>query len=113
VEIMIVCTLRLLLSETDRCRVIASLIPLTRWTEVQPGCRACHLLADVDEPRALVLWEEWETQEDLDRHLRSEDYRRVIAAMELALEKPEVHFHTVETRGGFEIVEAVRLPRKE
>jgi quinol monooxygenase YgiN len=110
---VIICTLRLLLSEIDRCRVIASLAPLTRWTEVQPGCRSCYLLADIEEPRALILWEEWETQEDLDRHLRSEDYRRVIAAMELSQEAPEVHFHTVATRGGFEVIESVRGPRKQ
>jgi len=110
---MIVCTLRMLLSEVNCCQVITSLEPLIAWTRVQAGCRACHLLTDIEEPQALILWEEWETQEDLDRHLRSEDYRRVIAAMELSQEAPEVHFDTVATRGGFEVVEAARLPRKE
>ena len=110
---MIVCTLRILLSETDCCQVITSLEPLIAWTRVQAGCRACHLLTDIEEPRALVLWEEWDSQEHLDSHLRSEDYRRVLAAMELSQEAPEVHFHTVATRGGFEVIESVRGPRMQ
>ncbi len=108
---MIVCTLILTVSETDRRKVIASLTPLVGWTQVQPGCQACHLLSDVEDPRALVLLEEWDTQEQLDSHLRSEDYRRVVAAMELSQEAPEIQFCTVETTGGFEVVEAARAPR--
>jgi quinol monooxygenase YgiN len=107
---VIMCTVRLLLSETDRRRVITSLTPLIGWTRVQPGCRGCHLLTDTEDPRALVLWEEWNTQGDLDRHLRSTEYQRVLAAIELSQEAPEIRFDAVETRGGFEVVEAVRLP---
>jgi quinol monooxygenase YgiN len=108
---MIVSTLRLLLSETDRRRVITSLTPIIAWSRVQPGCRACHLLADTEDPRALVLWEEWDTRDDLDRHLRSQEYRRVLAAIELSQEAPEIRFDAVETRSGFEVVEAARMPR--
>jgi quinol monooxygenase YgiN len=107
---MIRCTLRLLVSEAHRRQVVASLTPLIGWTRVEPGCRGCHLLADLDEPRAIVLTEEWETQGDLDHHLRSEDYRRVLEAIELSEEAPEIRFDTVETSGGFEVVEAARMP---
>lgn len=108
---MIVCTLVLTLSETDRRKVIASLSPLIGSTRIQPGCRACSLLFDAEDSRRLVLWEEWDTQEHLDRHLRSEDYRRVLAAIELSQEAPQLRFDVVENTGGLEIVEAARMPR--
>jgi len=108
---MIVSTLRLLLSEADRARVITSLTPLIAWTRLQPGCRVCHLLGDLDDPREIIVREEWDTQEDLDRHLRSEDYRRILAAIELSQEAPEIRFDTVVTMGGFEVVEAARKPQ--
>ena len=107
---MIVCTVRLLVSQTDRRQIITSLIPLIGWTRVQPGCRACHLLTDLEEPRAIVVMEEWDTRDDLDRHLRSKDYRRLLAAIELSQEAPEIHFDSVETRGGVEVIDAVRMP---
>jgi|WetSurMetagenome_2_1015567.scaffolds.fasta_scaffold939564_1 quinol monooxygenase YgiN len=110
---MIRCTLRLLVPEAHRRQVVASLTPLIGWTRVEPGCRACHLLADLEEPRAIVLAEEWDTQDDLDRHLRAEDYRRVLEAIELSQEAPEIRFDTVETSGGFEVVEAARMPRPQ
>ena len=107
---MIASRVRLLLSETNRRRVITSLTALVGWNRVQPGCRGCHLLTDIEDPRALVLWEEWDSQDDLDRHLRSEEYRHVLAAIELSQEAPEIRFDTVETRSGFEVVEVARLP---
>jgi quinol monooxygenase YgiN len=107
---MIVCTIVLTLSETDRRKVVSSLLPMVGSTRVQPGCRVCSLLSDVDDPRTLVLWQEWDSQKNLDRHLRSADYRLVLAAMELSQEPPLMNFNTVKTRSGLEMVEAVRLP---
>jgi quinol monooxygenase YgiN len=110
---MIACTVRLFVSENDRRQVIASLTPLIGWTRVQPGCRACYLLADIEEPRAVVLMEEWDTQDNLDRHLCSKDYRRVLAAIELSQEAPEIRFGNVEPTGGIEVIDAARRPGKQ
>jgi len=107
---MIVCTIVLTLPEKDRRKVISSLLPLVGSTRVQPGCHVCSMLIDVDDPRVLVLWEEWDTKENLDRHLRSSDYRLVIAAMELSQESPQINFNSVNARCGIEVIEAVRLP---
>jgi quinol monooxygenase YgiN len=107
---MIICTLRLLVSDSDRRQVLASLTPLIGWTRVQPGCRSCRLLSDLEEPRAVVLTEEWDTQDDLDRHLRSKDYRRVLAAIELSQEAPVIRFDSVKSTGGFEVIEAAQIP---
>lgn len=107
---MIVCTLTLVLSEPNRRTVIASLAPLMGATRTEPGCRMCALLVDAEDPRRVVLWEEWESRAQLDRHLGSEDYRLVLAAIELSREPPQLHFDTVATRGGLEVVEAARTP---
>lgn len=107
---MLVCTIKLILSEKDRRKVVSSLLPVVGSTRVQPGCRICSMLTDVDDPRVLVLWEEWDTQENLDRHLRSSDYRLVIAAMELSEESPQINFNRVDARCGIEVIEAARLP---
>ncbi len=108
---MIGCRLVLKLAGCDRPKVIASLIPLLGSTRAQPGCGACSLLCDVEDPDILVLHEEWDTQEQLDRHLASAEYRLVLAAIDMSRDEPQIHFDTVATRAGLEIVEAVRLPR--
>ena len=107
---MIVCTIALTLSEKDRRKVVSSLLPVVGSTRVQPGCHVCSMLTDVDDPRVLVLWEEWDTQKNLERHLRSSDYRLVLAAMDLSRDAPQINFNSVDTRSGIEVVEAARLP---
>ncbi len=107
---MIVCTVTFTLSEPDRRKVIASLGALLGSTRAQPGCRVCALLLDAEDPKRLVLWQEWDRQDQLTRHLKSEDYRLVLAAIEMSREAPQVHFDTVEVRSGLEVVEAARMP---
>jgi quinol monooxygenase YgiN len=107
---MVVCTLVLTLSGVDRRKVIASLIPLLGSTRTQPGCGACSLLCDVEDPNTLVLREEWNTREQLERHLASAEYRLILAAIDLSRNEPQIHFDTVATRAGLEIIEAVRMP---
>jgi quinol monooxygenase YgiN len=107
---MIVCKLSLMLSEPDRRKVMSSLRPLIGSTRAQPGCRVCSLLVDAEDPRRLVLWQEWDSQDQLVRHLGSEDYRLVLAAIEMSQEAPQLHFDTVAARGGLEVVEAARMP---
>ena len=105
---MVVSKVALTLSEIDRRNVITSLTPLIVSTRFQPGCRACVLLADCDDHRKLTLWEEWETQEELERHLCSADYRLVLAAIDLSQEPPHIQFDTVTMRRGFEFIAGVR-----
>ena len=107
---MIVSTVRLLLPKTDRAQVIVSLVPLIGQTRAQPGCLACRLLTGMEDPKALILSETWDLQGNLDHHLRSDDYRRVLAVIDLSKEPPEIRFDYVESRGGMEIIEAARLP---
>ena len=57
-----------------------------------------------------MLLERWETEEALEEHLRSNVYRRVIAAMELSGGTPEIRFERVETVRGMELVERLRSP---
>ena len=97
---MIVSTLKILTAPRSRAKVVSTLAAQLGPTRVQPGCRKCDLYQDVEYPNAITLVEEWESQADLDPHLRSEDYRAVLGAMELAQERPVVQFDTVTRRIG-------------
>jgi hypothetical protein len=52
--------------------------------------------------------EQWGSEEALDEHIRSDLYRRVLAAMELSKQSPEIKFHYVTETKGFEMVESLR-----
>ena len=105
---MVISTLRIAPGLQVRAKVVRTLTALLGPTRVQPGCRRCDLYRDVEDQGALTLVEEWESQADLDLRLRSEDYRSVLAAIDLAHEPPMIQFDTVIRREGVEIVASAR-----
>jgi hypothetical protein len=56
----------------------------------------------------LILEESWATKAELERHLRSQDYRQLLLIMELASVPPEVSFDTVLGSTGFETIQKAR-----
>ena len=70
----------------------------------------CGVYTDQGEMQTILYLEQWQSRELLDRHIRSELYFRVLSAMELADEPPEIYFHEVSDTRGLEYVEALRRP---
>ena len=85
-------------------RLLRSLIGPTR---VETGCISCRLYQEVNDPNSLTWVEEWNTREELSSHLRSSQYRKILAALDMSDAQPEVRFDTVtETKGMHLIAEA-------
>lgn len=72
---------------------------------VQPGSIDCRIYKDAQEENVIMFDELWRSQEDLDQHLRSADYREVLLVVEMAQEKPEVRFHEIVRSSGLETIE--------
>jgi len=105
---MVVSTLRILTAPKSRAEVVRTLSAQLGPTRVQPGCHRCDLYQDIENRETITLVEEWESQAELDLRLRSDDYRSVLAVIELAQVQPIIHFDTVTRRGGLEIVASAR-----
>ena len=81
---------RLELSQT-----IASLIGSIR---TEKGCLRCTFCQNIEDENELLLLEEWDTQENLEGHLKSERFRVLRGAMNLLREPYEMMFHAVFIR---------------
>ena len=77
-------------------------------TRYQPGCLSCRIYHDEQAEAVFMVEEVWKSQEDLDRHLRSDDYRNMLFVTEMALEPPEIKFQTISHSAGIEIIEKAR-----
>ena len=79
-------------------------------TQVQPGCLACEVFQQepTQKPLQVYFLEKWETQDHLERHIRSEAFRKVLAVMDLGCEPPEIEFDTVSQTRGMELIQALR-----
>ena len=84
------------------------LLALVEPTQFTPGCLGCDIYQDLRERHVLLFEQWWETQADLDRYLRSDPYRRVILAMEMAMEHPLIRFSQISSSAGLETIEKAR-----
>ncbi len=73
-------------------QTIASLIGSIR---TEKGCLRCNFCQNIEDENELYLIEEWDTQESLKGHLRSDCFRVLRGAMNLLRAPYEMVFHTV------------------
>ena len=106
---MVVMTLRIKVSPMNRAEIVKLIRPIIGPTEAHPGCLIFRLYSEMDDDDALLLLQEWRYQEDLDKFIRSRDFKRILAAMELASQTPEFCVNTVTSKSGWEFVEKLRL----
>ena len=99
---MVLLTMRVTTSTKQREEVLRTLRSATGAITTLRGCIGLHLMQDVDNRSAITLCEEWETEADLRRHVRSDDFRTLLAVIDMSMTKPEVRFHTVTGIQGME-----------
>lgn len=87
---------------------MAILRSVAERTRAQPGCLSCRIYQDAQENNVIMVDELWESQEDIDRHFRSDEYRHVLLVVEMASEQPDFRFSDVSHSKGLEIIEKAR-----
>ena len=77
-------------------------------TQVTPHCVACQLYEEYGDREAVLYIEQWDSKLEFQEHVRSEPYRRILAAIELSKTPPELCFHQVSATEGLELVHRLR-----
>jgi len=89
----------------EALRILRSVAEQTR---VQPGCLSCQVYRNGQEDNVLLFEQLWGNEADLERHLRSDEYRQVLMVIEMAMKKPEIRFDTILSSSGIETIEKAR-----
>ncbi|HXZ44052.1 MAG TPA: antibiotic biosynthesis monooxygenase family protein [archaeon] len=105
---MIQSAIRMVLPGNRLKEATAILGPMAERTRTERGCLGCHLHQDVLDENVLIFEESWASDTDMERHLRSQEYRDLLLVMEMALVKPEVRFDTVARSSGIETIHHAR-----
>jgi quinol monooxygenase YgiN len=107
-KLMYLATIRIAIPPEKRREALEVFNSVAERTRIQPGCLSFRVYHDEQEETVLMVEEVWKNQEDLDQHLRSDDYRNVLLVTEMALESPEIRFHKISHSAGVEIIEKAR-----
>ncbi|MEW6053526.1 MAG: putative quinol monooxygenase [Nitrospirota bacterium] len=102
---MILVTLRMIVRPAMRRDFLETMRGMLEPTRVERGCLSYRLYEDVEDRNTFILVEEWNTQEDLETHIRTDNQRRLLVLMDLLSEQPELRFNTVSHTAGMELIE--------
>jgi quinol monooxygenase YgiN len=113
---MVFSIIKLYPAPRQRAQVIELLRSVQDLARPTPGCVGCWLSEEDVLQNHIRYAEQWETEAALHEHIRSDLYRRLLAAMELSKQPPKVKFYYCTESKGLELIEAVRRqpnPRSE
>jgi quinol monooxygenase YgiN len=105
---MMIFLLKVIVHANKRDAILEVLRSVIDHTWGLPGCLGCACYEEQKNEGTMLYVEQWETKEDLYRHIQSDLYHRVISAMELADMEPDIGFHEVSKSMGMELIEALR-----
>ena len=78
-------------------------------TRTKTGCSEVAVFLKKFEEEVILYLEQWQSREDFERHVRSSQYDRILAALDLAWDLPEIEFFEYYGLvGGMEVIEAIR-----
>jgi quinol monooxygenase YgiN len=105
---MVRSTIRMLIPLKMQSEALEILGSMIEQIQFEPGCISCRLYRGVEDGRVVMIEELWMSDEDAQRHLRSDKYRKVLLVVEMAAEPPEIRIDTIAQSSGVEAIEKAR-----
>ena len=103
----VVLMLHLWPDQGESAAVFESLKMIEGPTRARRGCRFFGAFRSDGGGPELVLLAEWDTRDAMEGHVRSRDFRVVLAAMDTSAREPSFRVDTVESSEGFECVAGI------
>ena len=108
---MITAYYKIVASAEQKEVILESLRSFMGPTEVKPGCVRCSISQDVENAGIIVYTEEWQSEAQLENHIRSPRYPQLLTIIDLSASEPEVKFYTTTEIKGMEYIESIRMKK--
>ena len=95
IMVMILLILQMDVLSEKRLELSQTIASLSESVKLKKGCQRYDFLQSIEDENRLYLLEEWDTEENLMNHLKSEHFRVFRGAMNLLKEPCERMFYTV------------------
>jgi quinol monooxygenase YgiN len=110
---MIIATVKIIPIKGKRQEILDILSSVKGPLLAEPGCLASCIYEEHGEAQSLIYVEHWRSLAELERHVRSSSYVRILETMELSFTIPEVYFYDIGETWGLELVERLRSPNQQ
>jgi quinol monooxygenase YgiN len=105
---MIIAVLKIFPFDENFDDVLDVLLSVKGPVLAEPGCLTSCIYKELGEVPGLLYIEQWRSLPELERHIKSSSYARILAAMELSARTPETSFYETGETWHFELVERMR-----
>ena len=105
---MIIAKITMSALSEKRKEIFQTLLSMIAAIRQEKGCRSCQGFQDIENESVFNLVGEWETHEDLERHLRSDRFGVLLGSKILLDKNQEIQVYTVSHIENSGIVNAVR-----
>lgn len=84
------CFIDMRFSPGETERAVRLLLSVKGSIQAKHGCHACMIGVEAADASLIHYHEEWESEETFYQHIQSEEFRRVLIAMDLCIEEPRI-----------------------
>jgi quinol monooxygenase YgiN len=92
---MILVITRMNVFSEKRIELLQTIASLSGLIRIEKGCNRCDFCQSLESEDQFILLEEWDTEEKLMTHMKSEYFKVLLGAMNLLREPYERIFHKV------------------
>jgi quinol monooxygenase YgiN len=102
------CSIDMRFASKDVEHAVLLLLSVQGNIQAKHGCRVCGVAVDAADAALVHYFEEWESAEVFHRHIQSEEFRRVLIAMDLCSEEPRIMIGDLSGHLGMEYLRKLR-----
>jgi len=108
---MITVTMKMTVLPEKQKELLQTLQAISASTRKVKGCISSHIFQDMENESILSLIQKWETQEDLDDNLRSDEFGALLGTDNLLSKPFKFNLNGISYTAGMEAVKSAREPR--
>jgi quinol monooxygenase YgiN len=105
---MIVTTIRMNTTPENRKELMQTFRSLSNPIKSEHGCKSCRIYREVGNEEVVLVIQEWDSRNCLDKHLYSDEFAVMVGAMSLLQHPETVEFQVLDQLEGSRSVEAIR-----
>ena len=109
---MIIITIEMDIPQDKTKELLPALLLISEKMTLEDGCIGCRFFKDVSDENRYRLIGKWKNEDDLNNHLRSEEFSVVLGSLSLLEKKAEIRLDVVSSTKGIEAIHKARDAQK-
>jgi len=105
---LVTCSIDMQFAPKDLDHAVRLLLSEAGHTQAKRGCRACNVGVEAGEPGLVHYREDWDSECAFQRHVQSEEFRRVLVAVDLCSEEPQIVVGNLSGHSGLAYLRTLR-----